>query len=396
MAVNSGSSSLKLTVYKNPSTDVRPDAAIEISIANIGAPEASIRIKGSNEHHASRQIHFSSHEAALKASLRVLDGFIAIKSLAAIGHRIVFGGARNTTAEIIDADVLDSLRQSSRFDPDHMPTALRLIEAMADALPEIPQVACYDTAFYDQLPILARAIPLPREYREKGIRRYGYHGLSYEYILREFGRIAGDHAARGRVIMAHLGSGVSLVALKNGMPVDMTMGFTPTSGVMMSTRTGDLDPGVSYFLQTELGLSVQDYYELVNEKSGLLGVSGQTADMEVLVQKYDDDANAAEAVDLFCYQVRKAIGSLASTIGGVDSLVFTGGMGERAPFIRQKICDELGYLGISLDKTRNEKHLELISAEGSRVGVHVLPTNEAHIIATLTKEILSANNTTGN
>jgi acetate kinase len=247
--------------------------------------------------------------------------------------------------------------------------------------PNVPQVACFDTTFHRTMPRVARLLAIPWQYTTAGLQRYGFHGLSYTFLLEELARVAGHEAARGRVILAHLGAGSSLAAVYDGRCVETTMGFTPTSGIMMATRSGDVDPGVLLWLCRNEHLGVDELDELVNRRSGLLGVSGSTSDMRELLAAEANDSRAADAVALFCHQARKAVGALAATIGGVDTLVFSGGIGDAAPVIRARIAHGLEHLGIAIDEERNELNADIISADSSRCTVHVQATDEESIIA---------------
>jgi acetate kinase len=274
------------------------------------------------------------------------------------------------------------------FDPEHLPEELLLVNALHHGLPDVEQVACFDTAFHHNMPRVAQIFPIPRRYEAQGVRRYGFHGLSYAYLLEELARLAGDEAARRRVILAHLGNGASLAAVQGGQSIDTTMAFTPTAGIPMSTRSGDLDPGlVSYWARKEK-MSVKGFNELVNFQSGLLGVSETTSDMRDLLEREQEDPRAAEAVALFCYAVKKQIGAYAAALGGVETLVFAGGIGENAAPVRARICEGLGFLGIALDEARNAAHEGVISAAGGRVTVRVIHTDEEVMIARLTCEVI--------
>jgi acetate kinase len=247
--------------------------------------------------------------------------------------------------------------------------------------PDLPQVACFDTAFHHELPRVAQILPIPRRYEAQGVRRYGFHGLSYSYLIKELSRVAGAAVAKGRVILAHLGSGASLAAVRDGKCIDMSMGFTPTAGLVMGSRSGDLDPGIaSYLAATERMTGVQ-FQHMVNHESGLRGVSETSADLRDLLAVKENDVRAAEAVELFCYQTRKWIGSFAAALGGLDTLIFAGGIGENAPLIRERICTGLTFLGIEWDRTRNADNAPLISTDSSRVQVRVIRTDEEIMIA---------------
>jgi acetate kinase len=249
--------------------------------------------------------------------------------------------------------------------------------------PDILQVACFDTAFHATLPAVARMLPIPRRYAEAGIRRYGFHGLSYAYILSELVRVAGPEVAMGGVIIAHLGSGASLAAIRDGVSVDTTMGFTPAGGIVMGTRPGDLDPGALWAILDREGYNAEQLDNLINHQCGLLGVSETSSDMQELLARESSDSRAADAVALFCYQVRKAVGAFSAVLGGLDALVFTGGIGERSAIIRSRVCAGLGFLGIELDQKANAGGEVVLSIAGARTRVYAIPTDEEGMIATI-------------
>jgi acetate kinase len=254
--------------------------------------------------------------------------------------------------------------------------------------PDLPQVACFDTAFHHELPRVAQLLPIPRRYEAQGVRRYGFHGLSYAFLMDEMARLAEPDAAHGRVILAHLGNGASLAAVHEGKPVDTSMSFTPTGGVPMSTRSGDLDPGLLWYLARTEGLDAKRFNEMVNFQSGLLGVSETSSDMRDLLDREMNDVRAAEAVALFCYQVKKWIGAFAAALGGLDTLVFAGGIGENGPAIRARICDGLEFLGIKLEQKRNEANEGVISAAAGRVAIRIIRTDEECMIAETVRRVL--------
>jgi acetate kinase len=293
-----------------------------------------------------------------------------------VGHRVVHGGTAYTAPQRVDAKCLDTLRKLIPFAPLHQPSAIEGIEAIASQLPGLPQVACFDTAFHHDLPELAQRFPLSRSLWREGIRRYGFHGLSYEFIVETLGA-----AVKGRAIIAHLGSGSSLVAMRDGNPIDTTMGLTPTGGVMMGTRSGDLDPGILLYLMQAKGAGFEQLARLVNHEAGLLGMSNLSSDMQILLDKRESEPQAAQAVELFCYELRKQIGALTAVLGGLDTLVFTGGIGERAAPVRWEVCQGLAYLGLELDAQRNKAHARVISSTQSVCCVRVVPTNEELMIA---------------
>jgi acetate kinase len=337
------------------------------------------------QNNSNNPVRASNHIEAANIMIDWLKQQSDSKDISVIGHRIVHGGPNYFESVFIDDAVKANLKDLIPFDPEHLPVELSLIEKFQKEFANARQVACFDTAFHHNLPSVARLLPLPRHYEAKGIRRYGFHGLSYSYVLGEVGKLDGSDFSSSKVIIAHLGSGVSVVAIKDGKSIDTTMSLTPNSGVPMSKRSGDLDPGLfSYLTETE-NLSTQEFDNLVNYKSGLLGLSEISADMKELLDKETKDSRAKETVDLFCYQVKKAIGSLVSALGGVDTIVFTGGMGENAPKIRARICEGLDFLGVQLDTSANESNSILISPATNKVKVRVIKTNES---ATIVKEVL--------
>jgi acetate kinase len=305
-----------------------------------------------------------------------------------VGHRVVTGGPKYSKPQQITEEMIEDLHGLSLFDPEHLPEEVLLIEAIHDRFPDLPQVACFDTAFHHDLPRVAQLVPIPRRYEAQGVRRYGFHGLSYAFLMGELARLAGSEAAQGRVILAHLGNGASLAAVRDGKSVDTSMSFTPTAGVPMSTRSGDLDPGLVWYLARTGNMSAKQFNEMVNFKSGLLGISETSSDMRDLLKCETQDVRAAEAIALFCYQIKKWIGGFAAALGGLDTLVFAGGIGENAPTIRARICEGLRFLGIELEGKRNAANEKVISASASRVAVRVIPTNEEWMIANMVCGVL--------
>ena len=268
---------------------------------------------------------------------------------------------------LITESLLDDLRSMSTFVPEHLPGEIALIEAIRDRLPSVPQVACFDTAFHRGMPRVAKMIAIPRRFDAMGVQRYGFHGLSYSFLVEELARVGGASAARGRVILAHLGNGASLAAVRDGKSVDTSMGFTPASGLMMGTRAGDVDPGLVAFLARTEGMTAERFERMASHESGLLGVSETSCDMRALLARETTDVRAAEAVALFCYQAKKWVGAFAAALGGLDTLVFAGGIGEHAPVVRSRICDGLGFLGVELDAEANRRNEAVISAIAGRV-----------------------------
>ncbi len=377
ITINGGSSSIKFALFEANEPLRR---AMEGKIERIGLSEATFAIKGSENF--SRQLAAPNHTAAVNALMDWLEERVGRSRLAAVGHRVVHGGPKYSEPQRITREMVEYLRALSPFDPEHLPEEIELTEAVFRRFPDLPQIACFDTAFHHDLPRVAQLLPIPRRYAAQGVRRYGFHGLSYAYLVEKLGK-------SGRVILAHLGNGASLAAVRDGKPVDTSMAFTPTAGLVMSSRSGDLDPGlVSYLARTEQ-MSATQFQEMVNHASGLLGVSEISSDLRDLLARESDDVRAAEAVALFCYQAKKWIGSFAAALGGLDTLVFAGGIGENAALIRKRICDGLGFLGIELDQKRNAKNASLISTDGGLVAVRVIRTDEEIMIARSVVRVLS-------
>jgi acetate kinase len=329
----------------------------------------------------------SDHQSAAASLMDWLEQQPGFESVRAVGHRVVHG-MQHSEPELVTQELLDELHRISPYDPDHLPSEIESIEAFRRRHPKLPQVACFDTAFHRTMPRVARLLPIPRRYDAQGVERYGFHGLSYAYLMEELARLGDPAATAGRVILAHLGNGASLAAVRDGKSIDTSMGFTPTAGLVMSTRSGDLDPGLAPYLARTERISTEQFYEMVNRRSGLLGVSETSSDMRDLLAQEASDIRAAEAVALFCYQAKKWIGSFAAALGGLDTLVFAGGIGENAPLVRARICDGLGFLGIELDDPRNTGHAAVISTDASRVVVRVIPTDEDLMIARSVRRIL--------
>jgi acetate kinase len=327
------------------------------------------------------QVEAADQAAAVNLLIEKLEHLVKFSSIVVVGHRVVHGGNRFFQPELITPDLLHELRKIVPYDPDHLPGEIEAIETFRALDPELPQVACFDTAFHRDLPRVAQIIAIPRKYEAAGVRRYGFHGLSYAYLMEELAKVAGADVARGRVILAHLGSGSSLAAIRDGRCIETTMGLTPTSGLVMGTRCGDIDPGVVRYLMRARGLTIDQFHGLVNHESGLLGVSETSSDLRDLLAREHDDLRAAEAVSLFCYRAKTWIGALAAALGGLDTLVFAGGIGENSCDIRKRICDGLEFLGIFLDERRNAANAPIISTEDGRVAVRVIPTDEESQLA---------------
>ncbi len=387
LALNGGSSSIKFALF-DVGDPLRRILAGHIE--PIGRPEITLRVEGlASTDNFSRPLAASDHAAAVGLLLDWLEERLGRDGLSAVGHRVVHGGPKYSEPQKLTAELIDDLRELSPFDPEHLPQEILLAEAVQHRFPALPQVMCFDTAFHHDLPRVARMLPIPRRYEAQGVRRYGFHGLSYAFLVGELGRLAGPEAARGRLVLAHLGNGASLAAVRNGGSVDTSMSFTPTAGVPMSTRSGDLDPGLSWYLARTEGLDAKGFNEMVNFHSGLLGVSETSSDMRDLLDRETQDVRAAEAIALFCYQVKKSIGGFAAALGGLDTLVFAGGVGENAPPVRARICDGLGFLGIQLSDERNATNAAVISTAASPVTVRVMHTDEERTIAEMVCRVLS-------
>lgn len=378
LTINGGSSSIKFAMYKS---EKMPSLQLKGEIKGIGS--ATIKFNYSengSDPETSLPIDASGYDAAANFLLDWLQKKIDFQFVHAIGHRIVHG-MNHIVPELITPHLLQELKKFIAYDPEHLPGEIWLIEVFAKHYPKLPQVACFDTSFHAAMPAVAKLLAIPRKYNAIGIQRYGFHGLSYGYLLEELERIAGSKAAKGKIIMAHLGNGASIAAVKDGKSIDTSMGFTPASGLPMSTRSGDLDPGVaSYLMQTE-NLTPQAFNELVNDQSGLLGISETTGDMQELLKAKATDVRASEAIDFFCYQTKKWIGAYAATLGGLDTVIFSGGIGEHAAEVRSKICGGLQFLGIELDEIKNGNNEHIISFGESNVVVYVIKTNEELMIA---------------
>lgn len=376
LSINGGSSSIKFGLYERASLQLRFDGKIE----RIGTDKATLAYSIDGDNEKKMAIPEQDLAAVIQFFLDWLKEQAVASSLIAIGHRIVHG-MKHTKPQPISDELLEELTANIAFDPEHLPGEIGLIKQFRKAYPGVLQIACFDTSFHSTMPAVAKRLPIPRRYGAKGLQRYGFHGLSYAYLLEELERLAGSKVARGKIIMAHLGSGASLAAVKDGKSVDTSMGFTPASGLPMSTRTGDLDPGVASYLMQAEKLTPQAFNKLINHQAGLLGLSETSGDMQELLRAEATDVRAAEAVDFFCYQTKKWIGSFAAALEGLHTLVFAGGIGENAPAVRRRICNGLQFLGIEIDENRNKKNEVIISAAESKVTVYVIKTDEQLMIA---------------
>jgi acetate kinase len=378
LTINGGSSSIKIALFDatNPSQRV-----LKGRIERIGSPGSTFNMKGTlPADNFERELNAPDHEAAVEVLMDWVQERFPPGELLAVGHRVVHGGPKYLEAQLLTPQMVADLHEIESFDPEHLPEEILLTEAFEKRFPGLRQVACFDTAFHRDLPQVARLLPLPRRYEAKGVRRYGFHGLSYSFLLEELGRIAPSEA-HGPIIMAHLGNGASLAAVRVGRPVDTTMAFTPTAGIPMSTRSGDLDAGLVWYLARMENLSAKDFNDLVNSKSGLLGISETSSDMRDLLDAQGRDPRAADAVALFCYEIKKRIGAYAAALGGLGTLVFSGGIGENAPEVRARCCDGLEFLGIEIDSEKNVAGAAVISKPNAPVTVRVMRTDEELMIA---------------
>jgi len=378
LTINGGSSSIKFALYQIGSPMQRSLTGI---VDRIGLSRTTLTYSDtSRDQQESRRIGIADHTSAADFLLDWLERQVGFARIRAVGHRVVHG-MKHVQPEPVSQALLDGLRRISSYDPEHLPREIELIEAFRRRFPQLPQVACFDTAFHHTLPRVARLLPIPRRFDAAGIQRYGFHGLSYAYLMQELAQLAGTQAAQGRVILAHLGNGASLAAVRGGQSIDTSMGFTPTGGLPMGTRAGDLDPGVAWYLMQSENLTPEQFNQLINRESGLLGVSETSSDMRDLIGNEATDIRAAEAVELFCYQIKKWIGAYAAALGGLDTLVFAGGIGENAPSVRARICEGLQFLGIEIEEARNAANASVISARAGRVAVRVMHTDEEVMIA---------------
>ena len=380
LTVNSGSSSVKFSIYLMPAEE----REISGSLARIGQQSGSFLVKdarGKTIH--DEKLPIAGHAAALQL---LMDWMGRDKQADAIGHRIVHGGSKYAAPEFVTQQLIARLRELMPLAPNHLPREIAAIEAIAKMYPETKQAACFDTSFHRDMPDVAQIYALPESVRSEGVvLRYGFHGLSYEYITGELERLG---AGKGRTIICHLGSGASMAAVRDGKSVETTMGFTPTGGIVMSTRCGDIDPEVVLYLIEAKGLDTAAVRDALTCSGGMLGVSGSSADMQDLHQKEDHDPKAAEAVAVFCHSARKALGALAAVLGGLDTLVFTGGIGENDAVIRRRICENLEFAGVRLDPRRNEAGEAVISKDGAPATIRVIKTNEELMIARHTARLL--------
>jgi len=387
LVINGGSSTLKFALFE---TGNPPTRGLSGSFDRIGSAEGTFKWRNEGTGTVERQtIKLSDHGACIEPLMACIKERLAHSPLRAIGHRVVHGGRHYREPQLVTPVVMEELERLSPYDPQHLPAEIALIKGCAEQYQDQPQVACFDTAFHRNMPWVAQLLPIPRRYEKLGIQRYGFHGLSYAFLMKELERVGAPQEYRGRVILAHLGNGASMAAVKDGKALDTTMSFTPTSGLPMSRRSGDLDPGlVSYLARTE-GMTAERFHQMVNTESGLLGLSETSSDMRDLLKREQSDSRAAEAIELFCYQSRKWIGALAAVLGGLDTVVFSAGIGENSPAIRARICAGLGFLGIMINEPANAANEPVISTDESRVKVRVMRTDEEREIAESVTQLLN-------
>ena len=389
LAVNCGSSSIRFAVHGSASPH---RLLLKGKVDRIGSLDANLSVSyGPGTAARPTRMAAADPTGAGAALLEWLEAQPWFGVVRAVGHRVVHG-MRHSEPEFVTPSLLRELRRITPYDPEHLPREISLIQEVHRRHPGMPQIACFDTAFHRTMAPVARRLPIPRRFGAKGVERYGFHGLSYSYLMEELARID-PTAARGRVILAHLGSGASMAAVAGGRSVDTSMGFTPAAGLVMGTRTGDLDPGLFYYLSRSEGMTAAGYQRMVFHEGGLRGVSGTSSDLRDLCAREASDSRAKEAVDLFCYQACKWIGSLAAALGGVDTLVFSAGIGENSPPIRRRICENLGFLGIKIDRRRNARNAGVISAVKGQVRVRVIHTDEELMIARSVARLLRAGRT---
>jgi len=386
LTLNGGSSSIRFAAFRVGSTLER---VLDGKIDRIGLDGTTLKLAAGVGHGKERiPLDFSDPKSAAGFLVEWLRSREECRSISAVGHRIVHG-MRHTRPQRITRELLDDLHRIEPHDPEHLPVELELIESFQRHDSGVPQVACFDTAFHADMPRVARLLPIPRRYEALGVRRYGFHGLSYESLMKELERSAGARLANGRLILAHLGGGASMAAVRDGKSIDTSMGFTPTAGLPMSTRSGDLDPGLAWFLEQTEGMTPRQFSAMANRESGLRGISETSSDMRDLLAREATDVRAAEAVAIFCYEARKRIGAYAAALEGLDALVFSGGIGENAPVVRERVCTGLGFLGIEIDAARNTANAELISSDASAISVRVIRSDEELTIASSVARVLA-------
>lgn len=386
LMVNCGSSSIKYSLYK---TEGRRKLVLSGEVRHIGTKEVLYNEYPVFGQPSTLAIPTMNYPDTIHYVVTGLEKQGYLKQVKAVGHRVVHG-MQYTAPCLVTTELLSGLRQLIAFDPDHLPQAIGMMEAIRHLYPGTPQVACFDTAFHQTMPVVAFKLPIPRRFEAYGLRRYGFHGLSYQYLTKALAKAAGSKIANGRVVMAHLGNGASLAAIRKGKSIDTSMGFTPASGIPMSSRAGDIDPGIAWLMMEKEQLSPDKFNYIMNHEAGLTAISGTSGDMQSLLEKEATDEQAAAAIALFCYEVKKRIGSYAAALGGIDALVFSGGIGENAPLIRQRICEDLGFLGIRLHAQKNKTNNIIISNTDNCVPVYVIPTDETRMMADIVHNMITS------
>lgn len=387
LVLNSGSSSLKFSVFELKDDKLR--SILRGNLSGIATGEGHFSLESDSHGAVAEDIDLFKHSDAIKVMLgwfeKNFDGKVS-----SVGHRIVHGGTKFVKATEIDDQMIAELRQLSRFAPLHLPPAIASVEAARKAFPNVPHVACFDTSFHRTMPEVARMLPLTKKlFVEDGVEKFGFHGLSYEFVSAELSQRYGEKIGNGKLIIAHMGNGCSMAAVENGKSIDTTMGFSPAGGMVMGTRSGDVDPGLVTYFASEKKMSASEFVELVNKRSGLLGLSELSSDMKKLLDEENANEDAKRALEIFCYHARKHVGALAAALGGLDALVFTGGIGEHASQVRTRICNGLQFLGIEIDEKLNEERGTLeITRDGARARTFVIETNEELRIASLSKQFL--------
>ncbi len=385
LTINGGSSSIRIAVYEASRPQRR---LLQGKMQRVGSDDASLTV----DHNGGGAPINIAVDTKGGGAIGFLMGWLEsqpwFKTIEGVGHRVVHG-MQHTDPELITAKLLDELRSIIPFDPEHLPREIEIIDALRQRYRNLPQVACFDTAFHRTMPLVATQLAIPRRYAAKGVQRYGFHGLSYSFLMQELARLGDPASVQGRVILAHLGSGASLAAVRDGRCIDTSMGFTPTAGLVMGTRSGDLDPGLMSYLALTDSMTPAQFQAMVNHESGMLGISESSADVRDLLDREASDPRAAQALALFCYQAKKWIGSFAAALGGLDTLVFAGGIGENSAAVRKRICEGLDFLGIDLDQNANDRHAQDISTEAGSAAVRVIRTDEESVIAASSIRVLN-------
>lgn len=383
LTINGGSSSIKFALFDDELT-----RTLSGQFSRIGLNETQLEYsRPAEQAQEKHSVAAADHSACIPILIDLISQNADWSKIGAIGHRIVHGGARFTRPERVTPQLLTELDALAPYAPEHLPAEIALLRAFEARDSRLTQIACFDTAFHQTMPRVTQMLPLPRRFYTQGLRRYGFHGLSYEYLMSQLEQ---ENAAGGRIILTHLGNGASMAAVRDGKSVDTSMSFTPTAGLVMSNRTGDLDPGLVVYLARTVKMTAADFQHMVNAESGLLGISETSSDMRDLLEHEAVDERAADAVAIFCLQARKFIGAYAAELGGLDTLVFSGGIGENSFVIRERICDGLGFLGIQLDAARNKAGAAIISTESSHVTVRMIRTDEELQIARHTQALIAA------